>query len=211
MLWPNFISLVFVRCCSSKTTFCRASICLAVVMKCCAGSGRCLNRGLSGSLPTVWGSGRGKWEKGGGLDQELIEAMFQSDGRAGCYRSYIPLERIDASELPYRKLKAFDVERGILLSIAQQGVALLNLGVIIGNPAESYKSLSRTEERMLELKNEILDLTGGRTYPFANFFLHIPICGTNDYRLFHKEGRLAFDIDTNPELYKFYTSLFRGD
>jgi len=153
----------------------------------------------------------GKLEKGGVLDQELIEAMFQYDGRAGCYRSYIPLERIDSSELPYRKLKAFDVEKGILLSIAQQGVALLNLGVIIGNPAESHKSLSRTEDRMLELKDEILDLTGGRTYPFANFFLHIPICGTNDYRRFHKEGRLAFDIDTNPELYNFYTSILRGD
>ena len=153
----------------------------------------------------------GKLEKGGVLDEELIEAMFQYDGRAGCYRSYIPLERIDASDLPYRKLKAFDVEKGILLSIAQKGVALLNLGVIIGNPAESYKSLSRTEDRMLELKNEILDLTGGRTYPFANFFLHIPICGTNDYRRFHKEGRLAFDIDTNPELYNFYTSILRGD
>ncbi len=113
--------------------------------------------------------------------------------------------------MPYRKLKAFDVQKHILLSIARKGVALLNLGVIIGNPGERADSLNRTEAKMIELKTDILDATGGRTFPFANFFLHIPICGTNDYRRFHQEGRLSFDIDTHPELYNFYTSIIRGD
>ncbi len=153
----------------------------------------------------------GKLEKDGELDEELIETMFGYDGTVGCYRSYIPLERIDANELPYRKLKAFDVQKHILLSIARKGVALLNLGVIIGNPGERADSLNRTEAKMIELKTDILDATGGRTFPFANFFLHIPICGTNDYRRFHQEGRLSFDIDTHPELYNFYTSIIRGD
>lgn len=154
----------------------------------------------------------GKLESSGVVDEELIEMMFGYDGAAGCYRSYIPLERIDVSDdLPYRKLKAFDVQRRILLTIARQGVALLNLGVIIGNPEETPDSLRRTERRMTQLKDDILDFTSGGAFAFANFFLHIPICGTNDYRRFHKEGRLAFDIDANPELYNFYTSIIRGD
>lgn len=154
----------------------------------------------------------GKLESGGVVDEELIEMMFGYDGSAGCYRSYIPLERIDVSDdPPYRKLKAFDVQKRILLSIARQGVALLNLGVIIGNPEESPDSLRRTEMRMTSLKDDILDFTGGGTFAFANFFLHIPICGTNDYRRFHKERRLSFDIDAHPELYNFYTSIIRGD
>ena len=153
----------------------------------------------------------GKLEGGGEVDEELVEAMFGYDGSAGCYRSYIPLERIDAADLPYRKLKAFDVQRHILLSIARQGVALLNLGVIIGNPEESPDSLRLTERRMTQLKDDILDSTAGRTFAFANFFLHIPICGTNDYRRFHGAGRLSFDIDEHPELYNFYTSIIRGD
>lgn len=153
----------------------------------------------------------GKLEKDGVLDEELIEAMFGYDGKAGCYRSYIPLERIDVADLPYRKLKAFDVQKHILLSIARKGTALLNLGVIIGNPEESATSLSRTETKMIELKNDILDCSAGRTFAFANIFLHIPICGTNDYRRFHREGRLAYDIDIHPELYNFYTSIIRGE
>jgi hypothetical protein len=155
----------------------------------------------------------GKLVAGGGLDEELLDAMFGYDGSAGCFRSYIPLERINTSDdhLPYRKLRPFDTQKSILAAIARRGVLQMNMGVIIGNPEETPESLDRTEERMLELMAEITRVSGGQTFPFANFFLHIPICGTNDYKRFHRERRLLFDIDTHPELFNFYTSVLRGE
>jgi hypothetical protein len=153
----------------------------------------------------------GKLEQNGALDAELIEALFAYDGSSGCFRSYIPLERIDTNGLPYRKLKMFDVQKQILCAIAQQGVPVMNLGVIVGNPQETRASLAITERRMFELKDAIGNASRGRTFPFANIFLHIPICGTNDYRRFYDERRLEFDIDSDPELFNFYTSVLRGD
>jgi hypothetical protein len=155
----------------------------------------------------------GKLAPDSGLDDELIDEMFSYDGTAGCFRSYIPLERIDVADgpLPYRKLKTFAIQKQILGAIATRGVLLLNLGVIIGNPSETWQSLRSTEERMAELKAAIVDRSRGGCFPFANFFLHIPICGTNDYRRFHAEDRMAFDIKEHPELYNFYTSVLVCD
>jgi len=153
----------------------------------------------------------GKLERNGVLDVELIEALFGFDGSSGCFRSYIPLERIDTNSLPYRKLKMFDVQKQILCGIARQRVPIMNLGVIVGNPGETPASLAVTEQRMADLKDAIGQASGGATFPFANIFLHIPICGTNDYRRFHRENRLVFDINEHPELFNFYTSVLRGD
>ena len=151
----------------------------------------------------------GKLVKNGEIDEELVEVLFGFDGSIGCYRSYIPLERVDA--LVYRKLKPFDVEKRILDSVVSHGVPLLNLGIIIGNPQETQESLTLTEERMRELVDRVGDKSQGMTHPYINVFLHIPIPGTNDYRRFYEEGRLAFDVNKNPELFNFYTSVVNGE
>lgn len=146
----------------------------------------------------------------GVIDEELVKILFGFDGSTGCYRSYIPLERVDDSS-KYRKLKPFDIEKRILTSIVEQGAPLLNLGVIIGHPQETMDSLDLTERRMQELMGQISEQSEGKTKPYTNIFLHIPISGTNDCAKFIREGRLAFDINDNPELYNFYTSVINGD
>lgn len=151
----------------------------------------------------------GKLSDNGNVDEELIDSLFSYSDGVGCYRSYIPLERLD--EPKYRKLKSFDAQRKILSAIVQKGVPLLNLGVIIGNPQETQVSLDMNEERMKELMNLVKARSGGATLPYANVFLHIPIPGTNDYRKFHSEGRLVYNIKEYPELYGFYTSVVQGD
>jgi hypothetical protein len=152
----------------------------------------------------------GKLATNGKIDKELIEILFGYENGSGCYRSYIPLERVDV-DASYKKLKPFDIEMVILYKIVQQKVPLLNIGVIIGNPQETYESLKVTEERMKYIMDEIRETSGGKTTPYANIFLHIPIPGTNDHRRSYREGRLAFDINTNPELFNFYTSVIDGD
>lgn len=148
----------------------------------------------------------GKLWKNNVIDAELIGVLFGYDGKTGCYRSYIPLERVDAQS--YRKLKSFEVEKEILECIARSGVQLLNLGVIVGNPRETSDSLALTETKM----HELMGLC--RAYsvsPYVNVFLHIPIPGTIDYRRFYDEHRLAYDVNCFPELYNFYTSVINGD
>ena len=152
----------------------------------------------------------GQCYRDGRIDDELVETLFHYDGKVGCYRVYVPLERVDSEELPYRKLKPFDIEKAILMSIVKQGVPTLNLGVIIGNPEETAESLNRTEDHMIRLRQEIMDYSNGNTFPYANLFLHIPIVGTNDYRKFQKDGRISYDVNHYPELYNFYTCIING-
>lgn len=153
----------------------------------------------------------GQCYRNGRIDDELIETLFHYDGNAGCYRAYVPLERVDSQEAPYRKLKPFDIERAILMSIISKGVPTLNIGVIIGNPQENQISLDRTEMKLIALKEEILSFSSGKTFPYVNLFLHIPIVGTNDYRRFYKEGNISYNVTEYPELYNFYTCVLNGE
>ncbi len=151
----------------------------------------------------------GKLTGNGNFDEELIEALFGYDDSTGCYRSYIPLERIDLHI--YRKIKPFEIQKKILSLIVNQKVPLLNLGIIMGNPYETQGSLDTNEKRMNELMDMISEHSYGKTQTYANIFLHIPIPGTKDYKKFHKEGRLEYDINKDPELFNFYTSVVNGN
>jgi len=87
----------------------------------------------------------------------------------------------------------------------------VNLGVIIGNPAESFKSLSRTEDRMLELKMRF----------WISRRAHLSVCELLpahshlwDQRLPpfpQKKVGLGLRHRHESELYNFYTSILRGD
>jgi hypothetical protein len=150
----------------------------------------------------------GKLAPAGRIDEELIEAMFSFDGFSGCYRSYIPFERVDIQA--YKKLKPFDVNKAILGSIVKRKVRLLTAGVIIGHPNETLESLAQTRRKLKELRKVVGDISGGETLITMAIFVHTPIPGTSDFRRFRREGRLAFDIDEHPELYGCGTSVVNG-
>ncbi len=143
------------------------------------------------------------------LDETLIEALFAFNDLTGCCRTYVPFERLD--RLVYRKLKPFETEKEILASIARQGVPALNLGVIIGHPLETQESLDITERRLKELMDLVLLESKGKSLPYAALLLHIPLPGTRDYTRFCREGRLAFDINKDPELFSIITSVVNGN
>ncbi len=140
-------------------------------------------------------------------DQELIEHLFKYEGTTGCYRCYVPLERVD--KVAYRKLRPYDQEKEIIAFIIQQGTPLLNFGVIIGSPSETVESLLVTEVKMREIMDQTKQQSSGKTLPYANVFVHIPIPGTNDFRKFQK--RLIVDINEHPELFNFSTSVIAGE
>jgi radical SAM superfamily enzyme YgiQ (UPF0313 family) len=151
----------------------------------------------------------GKLTKDGAMDEELITTLFSYNSSTGCYRTYIPLERLDTPA--YRKLKPFKTEKEILATIVHQKVPRFNIGVIIGNPKESQKSLKIIEKRLNEIMTLVSQESAGKATAYANIFLHTPLPGSLDYDRFLQEGRLAFDINKTPELFNFYTSVINGD
>jgi len=151
----------------------------------------------------------GKLVPEGKIDEELIKILFGFDGLSGCYRVNMPLERVDIPA--YRKLVPFETDKKLLASILTHHVPMLTVGIIIGCPRETKDSLADTERKLKEFTRLIGKQSAGKTQVYTCVFLHTPIPGTNDYRRFHEEGRLAFDIDEYPELYNFYTSVVNGD
>ena len=155
----------------------------------------------------------GMLEEDGNIDTELIDALFKGeyqDGRFnGCFRSYIPLEKLtDEGMAGYKKLKGFDTEKRVIEEIARTQVPQLNFGLLLGMPDESPQSLQVTHQRAEEIKQLVSRASNDRSESYFLSFLFIPIPGTPDYR--KAEKNFGYSLEEHPELCNAYASIING-
>jgi len=138
--------------------------------------------------------GRGINRKNADLtpDEELISALWNWNGKEGCYFAYIPAERPVVGQQNYAKLLPWQEHREIMKAIVSSGVPYLNYGVIIGFADDNEDTLLRLEEAILELYEELLAIN-----PLLNFQVSAlaisPIPGTKQGMSLRQSGLLRFD------------------
>ena len=149
----------------------------------------------------------------GRVDYELIDAMFGSrmiDGRfVGCYRAYIPVETLrDDGPRKFKKLRPWEIEKDILRSVTAAGLPASGYGIMIGLVDDSPEALKLTMARCEELREACEDANPKAIQHFQ-IFNNIPLPGTPNFRKHFNRAR--YDVNTDPELWNFYTSVLDGD
>lgn len=156
----------------------------------------------------------GLFENDGVIDTELIGALYRNgydrDRFVGCFRSYMPLDKVTEPEMSLlRKLKPLEIGEAVVSAIAEQRVPGLALGFVIGSVRETPQSLAETVTRAERFKEIVVQSSGGRTVPAVLFLCSVPLPGTPDFRSFH--DNIAFPDDEYPELYNIFMSVLRNE
>lgn len=156
----------------------------------------------------------GLFENNNVVDVELIQTLYRnaSDGEnfAGCFRSYVPLDKVTAQEMSrLRKLKPLPVARAVVTAIAECGVPSLALGFVIGNTRETRSTLDETIMRAEEFSSLVSQASRGRTTPYVLPLCSVPLPGTPDFR--HFQDNIVYPVHQYPELYNVVTSVLRND
>ena len=128
-------------------------------------------------------------------DEELIEAVWGWDGKVGCLHAYIPGERPVFGREAYAKLLPWQEHRAVMRAIVRAGVATIGYGVIVGLPEDSHDSLSRLNEALEELYQELSAIN-----PLLKFQVIpnsiCPLPGTPQLQNIRQAGLLRFEDPT---------------
>jgi hypothetical protein len=152
------------------------------------------------------------------IRRDLFDAMFHHNGGAGgrwvgCYRIYVPLERLaDADMRKLGKLQTFEVELELIAEMARVGIPALYLGIIVGVPTDTDATIAVTRQRCREIQEEVRRRNAAKngtpqSYTWFSFFNEILIPGSTDWVRYQEQ--LAFDVEQFPELWNFHTSTLR--
>jgi hypothetical protein len=145
--------------------------------------------------------GRGRLNRKKGMDfrpdEELIEALWGWDGKVGCHFAYLPAERPIFGREKYAKLLPWQEHCEIMRSIVRTGIPYLRYGVIIGFADDSNETLSRLEEAIWELYEDLITINPSLGFQAAPFSIS-PIPGTPQADSLCKSGLLRFD---DPSIY----------
>jgi hypothetical protein len=138
--------------------------------------------------------GRGINRKNADLtpDEELISALWDWDGKAGCYFAYLPAERPIFGQQNYAKLLPWQEHCEVVKAIARTGVPYLNYGVIIGFEDDNNDTLSRLEEAVVGLYEDILTINPSLHFQVSPLAIS-PIPGTKQGANLRQSGLLRFD------------------
>ena len=150
----------------------------------------------------------GKFLDLGFVDEELMDAVFwnsETDGRwAGCYRVQLSLEYLgDDPKKKFMKLRSFQEQREIIITMLRRGVRYQTFNVLIGHDEDDAARINLYRDRCLELKEEIM-ATAPDAVPYFNVFNRTILPGTADFR--SHAHRLEFDIEKTPEVISVYLS-----
>ncbi len=128
-------------------------------------------------------------------DEELISALFDWDGKSGCYFAYLAGERPIVGRENYSKLLPWQEHRELLRAIARTSTPHIRYGVIIGFPDDSDDSLSRLEEALWELDEDLRAINPSLKFQINVFSLSL-IPGTPQSDNIRQSGLLVFDEPT---------------
>ncbi len=144
-------------------------------------------------------AGRGFARSGTDLtpDEELIRALWGWDGQVGCYHAFIPAERPLHGQENYAKLLPWQEHCEMLKQIVRSGVPTLTYGCIIGFDDDDDAALSRLEEGVMSLHEELLAINPALFFQIAPFSIS-PIPGTPQGKSFRESGLLRFE---DPEIF----------
>ena len=125
-------------------------------------------------------------------DEELISALWDWDGKTGCYFAYIPAERPVFGRQNYAKLLPWQKHSDIVKAIARAGTPYLNYGVIIGFADDSNDTLSRLEEALVELYEDLLTINPVLKFQVSPLAI-APLPGTKQGFNLRQSGLLRFN------------------
>jgi len=110
-------------------------------------------------------------------DEELIQALWGWDGKVGCHFAYLPAERPVFGRENYAKLLPWQEHCEIMKAIVRTGVPYVRYGVIIGFADDNDETLSRLEEAIWGLYEELIKINPSLGFQVASFSIS-PIPGT---------------------------------
>jgi hopanoid C-3 methylase len=156
----------------------------------------------------------GLFERDGAIDLELIDALYRNGHEGGhfvgCFRSYVPIDKVTAEEMSLlKKLKPLRIAQAVVGAIAECGVPALALGFVIGSIRDTPRSLEETAIRAEEFSSIVTRSSGSRTAPVVLPLCSVPLPGTPDFRYFH--DNILFPADQYPELYNVFMSVLRNN
>ena len=125
-------------------------------------------------------------------DEELISAVCRWDGKIGCYSNYIPAERPIFGQENYAKLLPWQKHCEIVKAIARTRIPVINYGVLIGFTDDNEDSLSRLEEAIVKLYEDILTINPLVIFQVFSLTL-IPIPGTPQWDIVKNSGLIRIN------------------
>ncbi|WP_428263596.1 cobalamin-dependent protein [Haliangium sp.] len=146
----------------------------------------------------------GRFATEGGLDEELLEAMFnrtyhpETGQLIGAYRVYTPIETFDKRSL-LRKLKPLEDQHRVLRWFAHSGLPQINFGVIV--PPEATAATFRSIEDGYRAIRDIF--ASSTTEARYGLFHLIPIA------LFRSMAT-KYSVHDFPEGWNFYFPVYDG-
>lgn len=147
----------------------------------------------------------GRLLNSGGLDEELMEALFSHNvdpqtGRiTGAYRLYVPIETFDRRSR-YRKLKPVEDQNKIITGLARSGLPQVDFGVVIP-PSANRDTYQHIKDGYLEIE-EIINSNGNTKARYAVFHL-IPIA---EFRSMPTK----YSVEQFPEGWNFHFPVYDG-
>ena len=138
--------------------------------------------------------GRGSSKKDAVLlpDEELISSLMGWDGNVGCYFAYLPAERPVVGQENYKKLLPWREHCEIVKAIVRTGTAYIRYGLVIGFSDDSHETLSRLEDAVWGLYEELAAINPSVNFQVPPFSLS-PIPGSRQSDQVRQSGRLRFD------------------
>lgn len=125
-------------------------------------------------------------------DEELINAVWGWDGKAGTFHAYMPAERPVVGRENYAKLLPWLEHCELLRAIVRSGLPALSYGVIIGFEDDTEDSLLRLEEAIQEIHAALTSINPQLIFQVSSFAIS-PIPGTGQGKLLRESGLLRFD------------------
>ena len=130
-------------------------------------------------------------------DEELIEALWGWDGKVGCHFAYLPAERPVFGRENYTKLLPWQEHCEVMKAIVRTGIPYVRYGVIIGFADDNDETLSRLEEAIWGLYENLITINPSLGFQVAPFSIS-PIPGTPQAETLRESGLLHFD---DPSIY----------
>ncbi len=141
----------------------------------------------------------------------LMDAIFWNNANpedfSGLVRVLVPFEDSLLKTSSLKKLSRVHHNR-VLEELISRKVPYVNLAIMIGAPDETEQNRSKLKAHLDDI---YFNTIGEPMHLNFSVFCVMPLPGTRQYAQVEKENRMAYDINTYPELWNVFCSVLRGD